>query len=427
MLLPKSLLACICLIFISGLAKGQHPEAAAPDTGRKLTIVIDPAFPDQDALPFVDASQRDMIDLFRKTTKKVEGDRKDTAAAKSKVQIGVLPAIGYTLQTNFAAIISANAAFFTSKKRLHNQKVSSVQGSISYSVRNQVIFPLIARIYLKEEKYTLITNYRYLKYPSLTYGLGGHTNAADGYTIDYLYLKLHQAIVRKLSSNFYLGLGYDFDNLWHIREVNPPLGIKTDFQSYGFKTREKASGMSLHLIYDSRQNPINPNFGKLINVVYSPKFRFMGSDAAWQSLQLEFRKYLSLDRRNRHLLSFWSYNWLTLDGKPPYLLLPSTGWDESYSTGRGYIQGRFRGRNMLYDEMAYRIVLTNNGLLGAVVFANVESFSEQHTDRFEVIEPGAGFGLRIKLNKFSGTNLSIDYGFGKQGSRGFFVNLGEVF
>jgi hypothetical protein len=35
--------------------------------------------------------------------------------------------------------------------------------------------------------------------------------------------------------------------------------------------------------------------------------------------------------------------------------------------------------------------------------------------------------MRIKLVKHSSTNLCIDYGFGKDGSRGFFVNLGEVF
>jgi len=44
-----------------------------------------------------------------------------------------------------------------------------------------------------------------------------------------------------------------------------------------------------------------------------------------------------------------------------------------------------------------------------------------------VISPGYGAGLRIKLNKFSRTNVAIDYGFGAGGSRGFFVNLGEVF
>ena len=36
-------------------------------------------------------------------------------------------------------------------------------------------------------------------------------------------------------------------------------------------------------------------------------------------------------------------------------------------------------------------------------------------------------GIRIKLNKYSRTNIAIDYGFGLGGSQGLFVNLGEVF
>jgi hypothetical protein len=66
-------------------------------------------------------------------------------------------------------------------------------------------------------------------------------------------------------------------------------------------------------------------------------------------------------------------------------------------------------------------------LLGGVLFANAESFSEQTGNNFSVISPGYGAGIRVKLNKFSRTNLGLDYGFGANGSGGFFVNLGEVF
>jgi hypothetical protein len=108
-------------------------------------------------------------------------------------------------------------------------------------------------------------------------------------------------------------------------------------------------------------------------------------------------------------------------------LLPSTGWDDFYNTGRGYIQGRYRGRNMVYLESEYRFGITKNGLLGGVVFANAESFSKVLSKQLDLIAPAYGAGLRIKLNKFSGANLCIDYGFGIEGSKGISVNLGEVF
>jgi hypothetical protein len=60
-------------------------------------------------------------------------------------------------------------------------------------------------------------------------------------------------------------------------------------------------------------------------------------------------------------------------------------------------------------------------------FANAGNVCDFGTGRLEVIFPGIGLGLRIKLNKFSNTNTCLDYGVGAKGSRGFFGNLGEVF
>jgi hypothetical protein len=65
--------------------------------------------------------------------------------------------------------------------------------------------------------------------------------------------------------------------------------------------------------------------------------------------------------------------------------------------------------------------------LGGVIFTNAESILKSTTNKIHTINPGYGFGLRIKVNKYSNTNVAIDYGFGIGGSRGFFFNLGEVF
>lgn len=81
---------------------------------------------------------------------------------------------------------------------------------------------------------------------------------------------------------------------------------------------------------------------------------------------------------------------------------------------------------MLYFETEYRFVVTRNGLLGALVFANAQSFSEWQTNQFETVTPGAGIGIRIKANKYSDTSLIITYGVGAGGARGFLFNLGEM-
>ena len=82
---------------------------------------------------------------------------------------------------------------------------------------------------------------------------------------------------------------------------------------------------------------------------------------------------------------------------------------------------------MMYYETEYRFNITRNGILGGTVFLNGQTYSPKMFKDFVGIKAGYGLGLRIKLNKYSGSNICIDYGFGKNGSRGFAVNLGEIF
>ncbi len=82
---------------------------------------------------------------------------------------------------------------------------------------------------------------------------------------------------------------------------------------------------------------------------------------------------------------------------------------------------------MFYLESEYRFNLTRNGLIGGVLFANAQTLSAEPGTRLQRIQPAIGPGLRLKLNKTSRTNIAIDYGFGRQGSHGLFIDVGEVF
>ncbi|MGZ3885724.1 MAG: BamA/TamA family outer membrane protein, partial [Bacteroidia bacterium] len=198
---------------------------------------------------------------------------------------------------------------------------------------------------------------------------------------------------------------------------------------YSPVTSSRSSGLSLHLLHDDRRNPINPNSGFYTAFIYRYNSTYLGSDNDWQSLIVDLRKYIKVPRRGRtdNTLAFWSYSWFSFGGKTPYLDLPSTAWDTYSNMGRGYTQSRLRGANLLYLESEYRFGIMKNGLLGGVVFVNAQSVSDWPSKKFTTIWPGAGVGLRIKINKHSNTSIAIDYGFGLENSRGFFVNLGEVF
>ena len=377
--------------------------------------------------------QRDIIDVARDVFNKKE-KAADTGSHKaSHAHVSVIPAVGYSLQTGFAAILSANVAFYNGPNDGRN--LSTIGTSFTYTQYKQYILPLLTNIWSKNNKYNFQSEWRYLKYPSFTYGLGTNTTLADESMIDFSYLRMHQNIARQISKNFYGGFGLDLDLYWNIKEVSPDSGAKTDFESYGLSPKETAVGPSFSVLYDSRKNSINPENGSYLSLSYRPKLKFMGSDADWQSLLLEFKGYKRFPASSDNTIALWSYNWFTFGGKPPYLLLPSTGWDANVNTGRGFIQGRYRGSSMLYLESEYRFLITSNGLFGGVIFANAETFSSRESTledktslkAFDPIQPGYGVGARIRLNKFSRANLCIDYGWGTGGSKGVAVNLGEVF
>ena len=114
-------------------------------------------------------------------------------------------------------------------------------------------------------------------------------------------------------------------------------------------------------------------------------------------------------------------------GTAPYLDLPATAGNDR--SARGYGEGRYRGEHLLYGEVEYRGALTTSGLFGFVAFLNTTTVDNRETGEklFDSVAPGAGLGLRVLLNKRSRTNLCTDYGWGKQGSRGFYLGIQEAF
>jgi hypothetical protein len=83
----------------------------------------------------------------------------------------------------------------------------------------------------------------------------------------------------------------------------------------------------------------------------------------------------------------------------------------------------------VYGEVEYRFPISKcGGLLGGVLFANVTTANNPALSLklFESMRPSYGFGLRVKIDKYSRTNLAVDIGFGQQ-SMGFYLAVSETF
>jgi hypothetical protein len=343
----------------------------------------------------------------------------------------LLPVVGYSQQTGGVAELALNLALQRPKAN-----VSTVVGAAQYTLHHQAILTLSSALWSAENTWYFVGDWRVMHYPQSTYGLGMYTSTTGGVvSMDYQYFRFYQTVLRRLTAAWYAGLGYQLDNHWGIVSRNSRREVAAISRyTTGVEGRSRSSGLVVSVLHDSRGNAINPQGGYLLNVQYRSNLRALGSNTNYQSLLLEGRCYLHPSPRSANILALWSYNALTLNGNPPFLDLPATGWDMYGNTGRGFIQGRFRGKNLVYGEAEYRFGLTRNRLLGGVLFTNAQSVTELSVVKghvqdgpFEKVVPAVGGGLRLCLNKASRTNLAIDYGFGLDGSHGLSLNLGEVF
>jgi outer membrane protein assembly factor BamA len=366
--------------------------------------------------------QRDLIDIIQKILDKTTSLEKRNLPKKANFSI--IPYAGYTLSTGFTADISGNVGFYTSKSHLQNLSVIAVD--VGYDSKSQKTFLTRSEIWANNNDYKIVSDLRWQKYPTETYGLGTFTTFATDDHIDFNYVRIYETLLKKIDDDYYAGIGYNLDYHYNITATGNSNNTVPDFMKYGQTMQSASSGVNLDFLYDNRKNPLNPLSGSYASIIYRENLTALGSSANWESLQLDVRKYIKLSSQSNNVLALWGIAAFT-SGSVPYLDLPSTGSDMYNNSGRGYAIGRFRGRDELYLEGEYRFGITHNGLLGAVIFANGESFTEYSSNTFEKIAPAAGTGIRIKINKHSNTNICIDYGVGTGGSHGFFVNLGEVF
>ena len=327
-------------------------------------------------------------------------------------------------------ITSTTAGFYLWSKQTTN--LSSFTFTPYFNFKGRFGLPLRSSIWFNNNQWYLAGDTRFMVYPQDTWGLGGNQPEENRMRVDYRYIRFYQSLYRRIKSYLFAGVGYNLD--YHMRiKGNLVNNDLQDVSGYAFGTdygqNSLSSGLTLNLLYDTRNNSINPLPGCYANLIYRINTPVLGSNRVWSSVYADMRKYISLNPgkpAQQNTLALWTYFWSTLDRGAPYLSLPSVGWDLYNRSGRGVEQNRYRGQSLWYTEAEYRRSITRNGLLGFVLFANLTAVNEPDTRQFNYFHPAGGGGLRIKINKASNTNIAIDYGFSK-GYSSIRLNLGEAF
>ena len=355
----------------------------------------------------------------------------------------VIPVIGSQPATGF---VFGAVAQYTFKGKEKADKYSIANLGITYTTKKQWLVNVKNNILLKNNRIFLSGDYRLYLFSQPNYGLGTdiipHHKDADfsvdsiAQPMDYNYLKFHQTVSFEVKKNFYVGGGINID--WYSSIKDKDLDVENGqftyhynySQKYGFDDLEYfLTGMSLNLIYDSRDNQINTTRGWFANINYRFNPVFFNNQRYSNVLYTEYRNFIPLSQKNeRYILAIWAYGQFITRGKVPYLNLPAIGWDQRSRSGEGYTQGLFRGTNLVYLSTEFRFPITCNQVLSGTVFTNFVTASnpETNTHLFKSIQPMAGLGLRVLIDKATKTNLIVDYAWGNR-SKGFYLNAGETF
>ncbi|MBB4802864.1 outer membrane protein assembly factor BamA [Flavobacterium nitrogenifigens] len=357
----------------------------------------------------------------------------------------VIPAIGSQPATGF---FFGGVAQYTFKGKQENDKYSVANLGILYTVKKQWMINVKNNILLKNNKIFLSGDYRYYIFSQPNYGLGTdiippRRDRPDGFSIDsiaqsmdYNYFKFHQTASFEIRKNFYVGGGVNID--WYTNIKDKELDIENGNLTYhynysqlhGFDNLEYfLTGVSFNMVYDSRDNQVNSSRGWFANLNYRFNPVLFHNQKYSNVLYAEYRHFVPLSHKNdRYILGIWAYGQFITRGDVPYLNLPAIGWDQRSRGGEGYTQGLFRGNGLVYLSTEFRFPITCNQMFSGTVFTNfvTASNADNNIGLFHSIQPAAGVGFRVLIDKKTRTNLVADYSWGNN-SKGFYLNAGEVF
>jgi len=446
--MSKSYFIVILLIIVNySYSKGQTLKDSTSINSVKNS-------PSHDSLTISDCQIRDINDVMRKVFK---NDNKNKASRKAKIKkVSLLIIPSFSVNPANGLMIGVNGTGTWRFGNKESTRLSTANAKVVYTTNKQLMAYLKSSMYTKNNDYFLQGDIRYYLYSLPTYGIG--TNAPDtaydpsfswmdvehaggggSYPMDYDFLIFHQSVNRKIIGNIYAGIGYQLDSYWAIDDellnldtVPAQLTPHWTYQhNYDMNTEKYAlSGFSLNLMYDSRDNLLNPYKGFYGNINYRYNTKFLGSTTECSELYLEFKTYIGIDKQvPRKLFAFWFIGNFQVTGHLPYYTMMALGDDQKGTSGRGYVAGRYRGESFLYGEVEYRFPFNKcNQTVGGVIFANATTASNINTGvrLFDYVRPAVGVGMRILMNKNVRLNIAIDYAVGYK-SQGFYFNSGEAF
>ena len=344
----------------------------------------------------------------------------DSIKAKRKNSFLIFPIIGNTPETSWMFGL-ASVYVFKTNRRDSVLRTSNVSGGVIYSLNNQIVVGLGGNIYLPKERYVIIFDNNFSRFPDKFWGLGNNSleSNVEGYSFTQLYLnpQLHKNIYKKI----FLGAAWEYQQLFKITHVTGGLFDQQKVLGVSDRSEYNISGYGLFFTYDTRNHAYSPDKGWLAEIRFGDFHRETGSDYDYRYIKLDFRKFIKTYKK--HVLAF-QLSGLFNFGDVPFRSLAVIGGEKVM---RGYYAGRFRDQKFLGMQTEYRFPIIWR--FGGVVFAGIGQVANQFKEYndIEKFKVSAGLGVRFALLPKEKLNLRFDLAVGNYNSINYYLTVSEAF
>jgi len=335
-------------------------------------------------------------------------------------RVGVLPvpAFGYAPETG--GYLGA-VALFTLRLFPHDTltltRTSNAKLEVNFTQKHQQVLSADWTIFSRHERYLTQGAASFQHFPELYWGVGNHAPAANEELFDTRRTEARLAVLRQLRRYVFVGPRLQ---LQELHDVTPrPDGLLARGEAAGSQGG-LSSGAGYELVYDGRDNLLNPQqrgYARLAQTFFGG---WLGSDFRFMRLELDLRRYQPLGKR---VLLAGQLVGIFHTGEPPFRMLSLMGPDVGM---RGYYTGRFRDRQLASAQLEARVPLFWR--IGVVGFAGAGQVAHGLGDfGLRELKPSWGGGLRFLVDRKENVNLRFDYAVGEAGNTGFYVSFGEAF
>ena len=240
---------------------------------------------------------QDSTDLF---TALGWGQKGDVRPQAFKPLITVLPVVASNPTQGALAGVAAILGIYLGDPE--TTTISNINANILYTTKNQFLSGINSVLMLEGNEWQFQGDWRFLIFNQDTFGLGtGPTPVSGGFTLngygttaavegaqpmDLNLIRIRENVLKKVWGPLYVGPGFSFDRYYGIRDLSldlaaSPAVVTSHYaysKVYGFPTGAyNTSGLSLNVIWDSRDSTINPYRGTYASLSYQWNPTFLGS------------------------------------------------------------------------------------------------------------------------------------------------------